>query len=86
MKGIEPYSLLMSHGERDNFPKGPFDSTLTMGIIPIWEENGRSSKHLKYFLIYLKVLEGLIPRVPFRELIHQPNSGFCRGNYNLPSR
>jgi len=36
MKGIEPYSLLMSHGERDSFPQGPFDSTLTMGIIPSW--------------------------------------------------
>ena len=23
MKGVEPYSLLMSHGERDSFPQGP---------------------------------------------------------------
>ena len=22
MKGVEPYSLLMSHGERDSFPQG----------------------------------------------------------------
>ena len=36
MEGIELTSLLMSHGETDSFPQGPFDSTLTVGIIPDW--------------------------------------------------
>ena len=41
-------------------------------------------KRLKYFLIYLRVLACPVPRIPSGELIHQPNSGFCRGIYSLP--
>ena len=59
---IEPYSLLMVLKERDSLPHGPFDSTLTAGIIPSWRAS--HPKHLKYFLIYLSVLACLIPRVP----------------------
>ena len=44
VQGIELYSLLMRHGERDSLPQEPFDSTLTVGIIPSQRANGRSSK------------------------------------------
>ena len=44
VEGRELYSLLMSHRERDSFPQRPFDSTLTVGIIPSQRANGRSSK------------------------------------------
>ena len=44
VEGIELYSLLMSYGERDILPQEPFDSTLTVGIIPSQRANGRSSK------------------------------------------
>ena len=44
MEGIELYSLLMSHGERDSLPKEPLDSTLLVGIIPSQRAKGRSSK------------------------------------------
>ena len=41
-------------------------------------------KHLKHFLIYLRVLACPVSRVPLGELIHQPNSGFCTGIYSFP--
>ena len=85
MKGIEPYSLLMSHGERDSFPQGPFDSTLTVGIIPSWAAKWQVIQVFKILSNLSKSPGRSLSRVPFRELIHQPNSGFCRGNYNLPS-
>ena len=44
VEGIELYSLLMSHRERDNLSQEPFDSTLTVGIIPSQRANGRLSK------------------------------------------
>jgi len=40
----EMYLLLMSHRERDSLPQRPFDSSLTVGIIPSQRANGRSSK------------------------------------------
>ena len=79
---IEPYSLLMVLKERDSLSQSPFDSTLTVGIIPSLRAS--HPKHLKYFLLYLSVLACLIPRVPLWEAIHQPNSCFLWGIYNLP--
>ena len=49
VEGIELYSLLMSHGEQDSLPQEPFDSTLTVGIIPSQRANGTSSKKMTYF-------------------------------------
>ena len=44
VEGIERYSLLLSHGKRGSLPQGPFDSTITVGIILSQRANGRSSK------------------------------------------
>ena len=44
VEGIELCSLLMIHGKRESLPQGPFDSIITMGIIPSKRVNGRSSK------------------------------------------
>ena len=43
VEGIELYSLPSSHGETDSLPQGPFDPTLTVGILPSQRANGRSS-------------------------------------------
>ena len=42
--GTELYSLLMTDREKDSLPQRPFDSSLTVGIIPSQGANGRSSK------------------------------------------
>ena len=39
--GLELYSLLMSHRERDSLPQETLDSTLTVGIISSQRANGR---------------------------------------------
>ena len=44
LQAIELSSLLMSHRERDSLPQRPFDSTLTVGILPGRRANGRLSK------------------------------------------
>ena len=49
VEGIELYSLLMSHGERDSLHQEPFDYTLTVGIIPSQRANGTSEKKMTYF-------------------------------------
>ena len=44
VEGIELYSLPMSYREMDSITQGPFDSTLTVGILPSQRANGSSSK------------------------------------------
>ena len=44
VEGRQLYSLLMCHRERASIPQRPFDSTLTVSIIPSQRANGRSSK------------------------------------------
>ena len=70
LEGIELYSLLMSHGEKDSLHQEPIDSTLTVSIIPSQRANGTSSKkmtyfkeYLKYYKICLRVLIYLVHRV-----------------------
>ena len=54
MDRLEWNSLLMIHGERDSLIQGPFESTITVGIIPslttVWQVI-REMAYSKYYKI-----------------------------------
>ena len=52
-EGIEPYSLLMRHRERDSLTQGHFDSTL--GMFALFQAGQQSSKSSKTFKILPKL-------------------------------
>ena len=84
-RGIELYSLLVSHRENVSFPQGLFESSLTVGIIPsqiatwqVIQKMTYSEKYLKYYEIYPRIFLHLVSRILLGELIRKPNVGFCR--------
>ena len=85
MEGIELTSLLMSHGERDSLPQGPFDSTLTVGIIPDWTVKWQVIQRFKIIPNLSKCPGMYCTQSSFMRGDSSPYLGFLLRNRNLPS-